>query len=152
MEGLNMLNKLKRIVIFAVCFFQVEIAVGIDQRSIDPILDFRAPYSLTELLHDGLIKVQTKIERVAYDDDKNLILVEVQETLKNVIDSYEQMVDRSNIDMVHRDDREFLQSLIDRIDSMIESLERSVDLSDNNLSLFQDNVALMNQLKNMVTN
>jgi hypothetical protein len=142
-----MFNKLKWFVIFAACVFQIEIMAGID-----PILDFRAPYSLTELLHDGLISVQTNIERMLPDDDKKLILVEAQETLRQLLNSYETMIDRSNIDMVHRDDREFLQSLIDRIDSMISSLERSVDVSDTNLSLFEDNVALLHQLKNMVHN
>lgn len=94
-------------------------------------LQFRTPYSLNECLHDGLVSVESSLLDAMHAHNSVLSSLEsVNTVLLELQDNFDMMIDRSNVHAVHRGDREFLQSMIDRIDKMIQSLEENSNLSD----------------------
>ncbi len=117
-------------------------------QEIDPIVDFRTPFSLSELLHEGLIEVQNSLNQMMHvvDADKQELLHRSELTISAMIDSYDSMIDSCNLHAIYRDDREYLQTLIDRIDDMIAKLERSA-LSNQDRQLLQQNIEHMQILK-----
>lgn len=108
----------------------------------DPVSDFRSPHSLTELLHEGLIQV----ESLLIDQEYN----QVQMLLRSLSDSYDSMIGKSNIHVVYRDDRDFLQNLIDRIDLMIHELESSSRLLAIDQEVLYRNSDLLYVLRNKI--
>lgn len=92
-----------------------------NQPLFDPVEDFRPPYSLMELLHEGLNTVLIQLQyQVVDSDQKNSIAKEELTRLSKSLDGVS-MSTRYN--QVIRSDKEFLQSMIDRIDSLIDQLE-----------------------------
>lgn len=118
-------------------------------QEIDPIVDFRPPFSLTELLHEGLIEVQRYVNQIisVQDADALELLTRSEMTINAMIHSYDSMIDSSKIHSIYRDDRDYLQSLIDRIDEMIEKLQKGVVLSDSHTQLLDQNISSLQTLK-----
>ena len=121
---------------------------GNHYRTLDPMIDFAVPQSLTEHLHEGLIAVETLLAS-SFDqiDEAGSLLTEISSQLTALNNSYDTMIGKSNINKVYSDDREFLQKMIDRIDSMIHELEKSVKLSEQDESVLQENIELVGQLR-----
>lgn len=111
-------------------------------------LQFRAPYSLGELLHDGLVAVEEKVQEVLENNDLVISSLESSATiLDDLHNQYQGMVDKSNMHTMQRDDRDFLQSMIDRIDHMIQTLEGSRSYTEAELSVIQKNFGSLSELK-----
>jgi len=117
-------------------------------RTIDPMVDFRAPQSLTERMQEGLIAVEGMLQGSSGNaEGLGAVLSDVLSELTVLSDVYGSMIGKSNINRVYNEDREYLQKMIDRIDSMIHELERSVNLSDEDESVLQENIELVGQLR-----
>ncbi len=121
---------------------------------IDPIVDFRTPFSLSELLHEGFIEVQNALQQIMHvaGADKQELLTRTEMTISAMIHSYDSMIDTSKLHAMYRDDRDYLQSLIDRIDDMIAKLDRGVDLSDVDAQLLQQNITQLQILRDKLKN
>ncbi len=117
--------------------------------AVDPMSDFRTPYSLTELLHEGLIEVNQSVDQIAHKSSSDMptLLGSIETTVNAMLDHYTQMIDSSKIHAIYRDDRDFLQSLIDRIDSMIQSLERGNKIENQHVALLHKDIDLLHQLR-----
>lgn len=117
--------------------------------TIDPISDFRTPYSLTEMLHEGLIEVNQCIDKISHNASSEIstLLGSIERTVHSMLDSYNGMIDSSKIHAIYRDDRDFLQSLIDRIDTMIQELERGNKIENQHVDLLHKDIDLLNQLR-----
>ena len=121
---------------------------GDHYRTIDPMVDFRAPQSLTERMQEGLIAVDGMLQGSSNGaEGLGSVLSDVLSELTALSSMYDSMIGKSNINRVHNEDREYLQKMIDRIDSMIHELERSVDLSDEDVSALQENIEMVGQLR-----
>ncbi|OGB85815.1 hypothetical protein A3J41_02955 [candidate division TM6 bacterium RIFCSPHIGHO2_12_FULL_38_8] len=116
---------------------------------IDPVMDFRTPFSLNELLHEGLNEVQSLLQQVALVPDANVseLLTRSHLTISAMIDSYDAMVGSSNLHAMYRDDRDFLQTLIDRIDAMIQNLEGGNNIDDQGSQSLSRNIELLSTLR-----
>lgn len=117
--------------------------------SIDPMSDFRMPQSLTELLHEGLVNLDGIMTDM---DDQNsdsvgVAMDRVSTILSSMHRVYDEMIDTSRIHEIYRDDRAFLQNLIDRIDEMIESLERRSQLSVDDTDALRKNIVTLRDLR-----
>jgi len=113
----------------------------------DPMVDFRSPQSLIEILHEGLVTIEGRLNSCCdSNDDIGSMLVAVGSELVKLNESYDSMVNRSKMHTVYSEDIEFLQKMIDKIDTMIHSLEKSVNLSDDNAVVLQQNIELLDQL------
>lgn len=111
-------------------------------------LQFRAPYSLAELLHDGLVAVEHNIQETIQNPDSFVANLEATSViLDNLQNQYFLMVDKSNMHTMQRDDRDFLQNMIDRIDSMIEILEKTRSGMGEKHRLIEQNQNLLSELK-----
>ena len=143
--------------VFYLRMFLINVSIGltffsvnaIQAHTFDPMIDFRAPYSLTELMHEGLISIESILHDCS-GDDMAPSLSRCSSELARLNSSYDEMINRSKIDTVYRDDREFLQRLIDRIDSMIHNLEGSPDLSQEDQALLSENSEQIRSLKERV--
>ena len=111
------------------------------------VTQFRTPVSLSELLHEGLVLVQNEIEQVDMTqvDQAQIILTNSMEKIEHLQSLYEERNAKSGLNEVHSQERDFLQSLIDRIDQMINSLEG--DASDANNQLIKKNIDLLQVLR-----
>jgi hypothetical protein len=142
--------------VFYLRTFLINISIGltffsvnaIQAHTFDPMVDFRTPHSLTELMHEGLISIESILDGSGEDMTSSLSRSLFE--LSRLNSSYDEMINRSKIDTVYRDDREFLQRLIDRIDSMIHSLEGSPDLSQEDQALLSENSEQVRSLKERV--
>lgn len=132
-------------------FFKAEKIAAINRKStdIDPISDFRTPFSLNELLREGLMDVSSCLNQIFFveDADRLELLTRNQMTISAMIDSYDALSDSSLLHSMYRDDRDYLQTLIDRIDSIIQDLQRcnKIDAQDSNL--LHQNIESLNILK-----
>jgi hypothetical protein len=116
---------------------------------IDPMSDFRMPQSLTEVLHEGLVNLDGVMTDMN-DQDSNsvgLAMDRVSTLLSSMHCAYDEMIDTSRIHEIYRDDRAFLQNLIDRIDQMIESLERRSQLSVDDTDALRKNIVSLRDLR-----
>jgi hypothetical protein len=117
------------------------------------VTQFRTPLSLSELLHQGLLAVQEDIEQVyamhaisqPHDQEAEKILKESFKKIENLQDLYDLMNSKSGLNEIHTDERDFLQTLIDRIDQMIQTLEGNSSDSDNDL--IKKNIGLLHTLR-----
>src|SRR3990167_4395702 len=106
---------------------------------------FRAPYSLTEILHDGFIFVQDSLERIAMDCKENstYFLQMIKDKLQELENLYTQMYAKSALNEIRRDERDFLQNLICRLDQMIQHLENDESYSPQDQELLKKNLNLL---------
>ncbi len=124
---------------------------SLDQRSLDPMIDFRSPYSLTEVLQEGLIAIEADLQGCADNPgEMGEYLSHASSELYRLHGAYDEMINRSKMHTVYRDDREFLQKMIDRIDSMISALEGSSDISEQDSLLLGENRDLARQLQSKI--
>lgn len=116
---------------------------------IDPISDFRPPFSLNELLQEGLSEIQSCFNQMFFVQDANVpeLLTRSQITIAAMIDSYDALSGSSKLHAVYRDDRDYLQTLIDRIDNLIADLQRGNKISDQNSELLYQNIESLQALK-----
>jgi hypothetical protein len=112
---------------------------------------FRTPYSLSEMLHEGLIFVQDSLEQIVSNCKQNSIqlLQMMSSKLQELEALYTQMYAKSVHNEFRRDEREFLQELIDRIDHMIQQLEND-ESSPEEQELIKKNLDLLQSLKNQL--
>lgn len=146
-----MRRKLIYYVLFAAYFLKVDKIVAVYRNGmlgVDPISDFRCPQSLTEVLHEGLIEVEALIRSAQCGDSDGQSLRKSQDLLNTLSDSYDRMVNKSKIHEVYHDDRAFLQSMIDRIDAMLQALGDDGSAADNDADLVSQNADLLHVLKN----
>ena len=110
---------------------------------------FRTPYSLSEILHEGLIFVQDSLERIALSCKENStqLLQMMSDKLQELEGLYSQMYAKSGFNEIRRDVRDSLQSLIDRIDLMIQQLENDDSYSPDDQELLKKNLSLLQNLK-----
>ncbi len=113
-------------------------------------LEFRAPYSLTEIMHDGFVEIRNMLDSVAncvscQDVEKSL--QDSAQVLRSMIGQYATLANSSNMHAIHRSEKDFLQGMIDRIDQMIEALEAKRSLTPAQRQLVDDNVELLKELR-----
>jgi len=111
------------------------------------VMQFRAPLSLSELLHEGLLVVQSDLERVNVEKEEETqdFLNASLQKIENLQNLYDAMNTKSGLNGIHADERDFLQGLIDRIDQMIHQLEgNSVD---SNSDLVRRNIHMLHVLR-----
>jgi hypothetical protein len=102
---------------------------GPTYQYLDPITDLRTPYSLTELLRDGLIKTHDLVTRASGNASE--LLHEAAQTLHDLVDGCAHLANSSRLHAIYADDAQFLQAMIDRIDQMLASLEsKSMTIQD----------------------
>ena len=124
---------------------------SVGQRSFDPMIDFRSPHSLTEVLQEGFIAVEAGLKACENNpDEMEEYLSRASSELQRLHGSYDDMINRSKVHTVYRDDREFLQRMIDRIDSMIEVLEGSSDKSERSGMLLSESRDLVRQFQDKI--
>lgn len=89
------------------------------------VTQFRAPMSLSELLHEGLLSVQDDIENAAALEGNaaESMFTATLEKIESLQNLYDLRNTKSGLNEIHTDERDFLQTLIDRIDQMIQKLE-----------------------------
>jgi len=107
--------------------------IGNFRNNVDPVVDLRTPRSLMEDMHNGLNDVymvlETGLEEPA--DNVSHIAQSAQGDLDKLSDMYDSMLDTTRGNQVYNEDKEFLQKMIDRINSMIEALEGNSSVVDN---------------------
>lgn len=117
------------------------------------VTQFRTPHSLSELLHEGLLEVQEDIEQIymmytisqSHDQEIDKSLKNSFDKIEKLQDLYDLMNSKSGLNEIHVDERDFLQTLIDRIDQMIQKLEEHS--SDSNAALIKRNIDLLHMLR-----
>jgi hypothetical protein len=116
------------------------------------INQFRAPYSLSEMLHDGLVFVQNSLGSIVSSGKENssYIFQLIADKLQDLENLYGQMYAKSMHNEIRRDQREFLQKLIDRIDQMIQQLENDEPNSSYDQELIKKNLDLLHNLKDQI--
>lgn len=109
---------------------------------------FRAPYSLSEMLHDGLVFVQNSVDQVVTSGKEHSaqLLQMIADKLQDLENLYGQMYAKSSLHEIRRDERDFLQGLIDRIDQMIQKLEND-EVNPQDQELIKKNLDLLQNLK-----
>ena len=147
-----MKNRLVYYLLLFSYIFKNEKLTAIHRKStseIDPVSDFRPPFSLNELLHEGLSEVQSCFNQMFLVQDANVseLLTRSQITIAAMINSYDAMIGSSKLHSVYRDDRDYLQTLIDRIDNLIADLERGNKISDQDTELLRENITSLHVLK-----
>ncbi len=152
--GVLMKNKVVYYVVLFLYLFKVE-KIFSDYRKIknkiDPTSDFRAPASLVELLHERLSNILQLCEELGVpvrSESVSIKLSDIQDQIQMMSDTYSQIAHSSKLHAVYRDDKEFLQKLIDRIDSMIQDLQRSPHINTEEKNILKSSGAALNQLKN----
>lgn len=113
-------------------------------------LEFRAPYSLGELMHDGFVRIQNTLDSVANcmnGADVEVSLQASAQELRSMMDQYDTLVDSCKMHAMHRSDKDYLEEYIARIDKMIEALEAKRSLTLAQRQLVDDNVQLLTQLR-----
>jgi len=144
-------------VVYAFCLFylvlsKVTVANSMKVESVIDTLQFRTPYSLNECLHDGLVSVEAMLQDAIEQNNELLPGLQLSnEILENLQNQFDLMIDQSNVHVVHRGDRDFLQSMIDRIDKMIQVLEDSGGLSDDELDATQRSVTTLRGLSDKLS-
>lgn len=94
--------------------------------NVDPIVDLRAPRSLFEALHAGINDIYVSLQSGLEDNAELLSIAQgVENDLNGLSDMYDSMINTTRAHQVYHDDKEFLQKMIDRITSMIDSLENN---------------------------
>lgn len=156
-NGGSMKNRLIYYLFLISYFFKAEKVSAKYRKStseIDPMIDFRTPYSLNELLHEGLIEVSKCFNQISFVQDANSseLLTRSQITISAMIDSYDAMIDSSKLHAVYRDDKDFLQTLIDRIDNLIQELENGKKLSELENQMLYKNIESLNILRDKLKN
>lgn len=132
------------------------------------IHQFRAPYSLSEMLHDGLVVVQDFLGQIdSYNKNpidslsKNPMVrngkqssTELLQMMNSKLEElealYQQMHAKSVLHEFRRDERDFLQQLIDRIDHMIHQLEND-EPSPQDQELIRKNLDILQSLKDQLS-
>ena len=89
------------------------------QMQVDSMADFRCPVSLTEIVHEAVVGVIYRLENgMQSKSSKGNDILDTSFAMLEEVDAT--LPDRHNI---RSEDREFLQNMIDRIDSLILHLE-----------------------------
>ena len=152
--GVLMKNKVMYYVVLFLYVFKVE-KIFPDHRKIknkiDPTSDFRPPVSLVELLHERLSNILELCEELAVPVRSHSVSVklsDIQDQIQMMSDTYSQMAHSSKLHAIYRDDKEFLQRLIDRIDSMIEELQRSPHINTEEKNILRSCFAKLHDLQN----
>lgn len=115
----------------------------------DIMKQFRAPYSLNEILHDGFIYVQDLLEQISSMCQKNSseLLQIITSKLEDLQSLYTHMYAKSSLHEIRRDERHFLETLIDRIDAMIHQLEHDETASVEEKELIRKNLNILQDFK-----
>ncbi|MBI2344884.1 hypothetical protein HYV10_02310 [Candidatus Dependentiae bacterium] len=116
------------------------------------VTQFRAPLSLGELLHEGLLLLQEDIEQmgVSKEYEGSDMLTKSLQKIDDLHSLYDLRNSKSGLNEIHTDERDFLQGLIDRIDQMIQKLEGSS--SESNSDLIRKNIDSLHELRNVLEN
>lgn len=106
--------KLKNSIVVLVCL----VGMGsLQAHTIDPIEDFRYPESLFEVVHEGIVHVMYMIKNHGTDQHT---LQQAYESLRNMHDQFD-VVMRYHPTQIKEEDCDFLLSMIDRLESTIDS-------------------------------
>ena len=141
------------LLLISYCFKNEKIAANNRKATeIDPVSDFRPPFSLNELLHEGLSEVQSCLNQIFFVQNANVqeLLTRSHITITAMINSYDAMISSSKLHIVYRDDRDYLQTLINRIDTLIAELEGGNKISDQDFDLLHKNIESLHALKHKV--
>ncbi len=114
------------------------------------VTQMRTPVSLGELLHEGLLTIQEDIGQLEKQSssDREIILTYSLQKIGDLQNLYDTMNAKSRLNEIHNDERDFLQTLIDRIDQMIQQIEGKTSDSDSQNDLIKKNIDLLHMLRN----
>jgi hypothetical protein len=87
---------------------------------LDPMIDFRYPVSLFEMLHEGIVQITYMIKRTEYNEQSLNHLIDALINLHYRYDSSLELQLKRDIKSV---DKEFLEQMLQRIDDLIAQLE-----------------------------
>lgn len=89
---------------------------------VDPLIQFRAPVSYPEMLHDGLAHIVYALQDPSIWRHNHAILIDMFVKLMYTHDSVLRSVNRSD-GMTRTVDRDFFEQMLHKIDNLIEMLE-----------------------------
>lgn len=117
------------------------------------IHQFRAPYSLNEALQDGLVYIQDLLDQAASlcAQGTSQVVQAITNKLEELESLYNRMHAKSFFNEIRRDQRDFLQNLIDRIDQMIYQLENDESVSSQDQEALKRNLAILHNLKEQLS-
>lgn len=107
--------KLKNSIVVLVCLLGMS---SLQAHKIDPIEDFRYPESLFEIVHEGIVHVMYMIKKQSSNQG---VMQQVFEALRDIQDQYD-VAYRYHAAPIKEEDREFLVSMLERVESSISSL------------------------------
>ena len=87
---------------------------------LDPMVHFRYPVSLFEMLHEGIVQITYMIKRTQYNEQSLNHLIDALINLHYRYDSSLELQLKRDIKSV---DKEFLEQMLQRIDDLIAQLE-----------------------------
>lgn len=87
---------------------------------IDPMVDFRYPVSLFEMLHEGIVQIIHMIKSTDYNEKTLNWVIDALVNLHYRYDSSLEMHIKKNIKSV---DKEFLEQMLARIISLVQDLD-----------------------------
>ena len=107
--------KLRNGIILVACLLGMS---NLQAHKIDPIEDFRYPESLFEIAHEGIVHVMYMIKNHGHD---HTIMQQAFDSLHDIQDQFD-VATRYHAAPIKAEDHEFLSSMIDRLESSIDSL------------------------------
>lgn len=117
-------------------------------KAIDPIIDFRAPQSLMESLQEGINVVYHSLQ------SGNIAKAELQNAesqLSDLMSLCDSTMNTTRQHHVNEDDKAFLQKMIDRIDQLIDQLEKTDDKEEQDRSMIRSIRSLCHNLKDKIS-
>lgn len=108
--------KLRNGIILVACLLGMS---NLQAHKIDPIEDFRYPESLFEIAHEGIVHVMYMIKNHGHDQN---IMQQAFDSLHDIQDQFD-VAARYYATPIKAEDREFLSSMIDRLELSIDFLQ-----------------------------
>ncbi len=93
---------------------------NLQAHKIDPIEDFKYPESLFQVVHEGIVHIMYMIRN--HGNDQN-IMQQISNSLHEVQDQCDVVMRYNPNPIKSEEDREFLSSMIDNLESLVDSLQ-----------------------------
>ncbi len=114
--------------------------------SYNPMIDFQVPYSVSEQIHEALFSLERMLHDTTIKNTDRVLLV--NHRLQDLEQMSQKISDTHTFHAIYRDDRQTLQTLIDRIDALLAILQNDENaLDDQAQKSVQESRTLLTGLK-----